>query len=120
MKVGKLSKFCLYLSSLLVVIGGICILGAGVRQYNLDPNRVAFAYHRNDGLMSDNPNYDGRWYPTRVNMQGALSGIPTVPSSYGSMFSCSAIASSFNKNEYVLIFISLSLFLALLPQPYLM
>ncbi len=110
MKVGKPTRFCLYLSSFLLIIGGICIISAGVHQYNLDPNRVAYAYHRNDGLTSDNTAYDSRWYSTRVNMQGALFGSPTVPRFYGGMFSCSAIASGFNKNEYVLIFISFSLY----------
>lgn len=90
-----------YVLSLLMMLSGILILITGVYQYNLDPNKLTYAYHRNDGFPSTNFLYSFEWYAGTSRAPLIQSSKPgfDIPSAFSEMFSCSAILNGFYKNE---------------------
>ncbi len=102
-------KSCLLLSilAIMLMLSGILILIPGVYQFNLDPNKLAYAYHRNDGLPSTNTAYSNSVWQQGSGRSATDQGPvgTTLPDAYGDMFSCFAIMSAFYKNEYVDLFI---------------
>jgi hypothetical protein len=72
-----------------VLLGGLCLLGAGAFVHGMDPNALVFYAGRNDGAPLRNP---------LITASFATYIIGNFPASFGNMFSCYAIASEFNSN----------------------